>query len=324
MSIHAERFLDSPIVHQQMCESLGNNINGPTIIRVPEWIEKPLGRYYLYFAHHEGQHIRMAFSNSIAGPWTIHKPGVLHLKQSLFPFDPASIQVSMENADPLSLFGVQDHRPHIASPDVLIDDAKQRVLLYFHGMIENGDQKTRLAASENGLDFAPLPDLFDHYYYRVFEYCDTYWAISWGGYVFKAQSPEGPFERVTSPFECAPVCSSSHVIRHVAVFRTGNRLLLFFSRIGDCPERILYCDVQLMPNIEDWHVSEPRELLTPVDDWEGADLPIAPSQAGAVYNAVHALRDPHVFKDTDGRVYLSYCGAGEHAIGIVELKGIVS
>ncbi|NET62179.1 MAG: hypothetical protein F6K47_40550, partial [Symploca sp. SIO2E6] len=34
----------------------GSNINGPSLIRVPEWIENPLGRYYLYFAHHQGKY----------------------------------------------------------------------------------------------------------------------------------------------------------------------------------------------------------------------------------------------------------------------------
>ena len=32
----------------------GKNINGAHVIRVPSWIEHPLGRYYLYFAHHSG------------------------------------------------------------------------------------------------------------------------------------------------------------------------------------------------------------------------------------------------------------------------------
>ena len=27
-----------------------SNINGPSLVRVPEWVENPLGKYYLYFA----------------------------------------------------------------------------------------------------------------------------------------------------------------------------------------------------------------------------------------------------------------------------------
>jgi len=47
------------------------NINGPSVIRVPKWINKPLGKYYMYFSHHKGNHIRMAFANKPEGPWTI-------------------------------------------------------------------------------------------------------------------------------------------------------------------------------------------------------------------------------------------------------------
>ena len=32
-----------------------DNINGPCLIKVPEWISNPIGRYYIYFGHHKGQ-----------------------------------------------------------------------------------------------------------------------------------------------------------------------------------------------------------------------------------------------------------------------------
>ena len=28
----------------------GENINGPSLIKVPDWIKSPLARYYLYFS----------------------------------------------------------------------------------------------------------------------------------------------------------------------------------------------------------------------------------------------------------------------------------
>ena len=52
----------NPFVHPEMDERIGGNINGPSLIRVPDWIESPLGHYYLYFAHHQGQFIRMVYS----------------------------------------------------------------------------------------------------------------------------------------------------------------------------------------------------------------------------------------------------------------------
>lgn len=52
-SITVERIGEGPIIHAEMTGlegSLGENINGPSLLRVPDWIEDPLGRYYLYFA----------------------------------------------------------------------------------------------------------------------------------------------------------------------------------------------------------------------------------------------------------------------------------
>ena len=51
-----------------------SNINGPSLVRVPEWVENPLGRYYLYFAHHRGAYIRLAYADAIEGPYTVYRP----------------------------------------------------------------------------------------------------------------------------------------------------------------------------------------------------------------------------------------------------------
>ena len=61
------------------------NINGPCLIKVPSWVVKPLGRYYLYFAHHKGSYIRMAYSNYVEGPYRVYQEGVLNLSDSFFP-----------------------------------------------------------------------------------------------------------------------------------------------------------------------------------------------------------------------------------------------
>ena len=47
-----KRLSANPIVTPALDESIGANINGPSLLRVPEWLPNPLGRYYLYFAHH--------------------------------------------------------------------------------------------------------------------------------------------------------------------------------------------------------------------------------------------------------------------------------
>ena len=58
------------------------NVNGPSLIKVPDWIPNPLGKYYLYFAHHAGGFIRLAYSDDLFGEWTVHEAGTLHLGQT--------------------------------------------------------------------------------------------------------------------------------------------------------------------------------------------------------------------------------------------------
>ena len=49
------RLPGNPIIRPAMLPGAdGENINGPSLIRVPDWVANPLGRYYLYFAHHNG------------------------------------------------------------------------------------------------------------------------------------------------------------------------------------------------------------------------------------------------------------------------------
>jgi hypothetical protein len=115
---------------------MADNINGPSLIRVPEWVQNPLGKYYLYFAHHQGTYIRLAYANKLEGPWRLHGPGVLWLADSFF-----------EN--------------HIASPDVHVLNDHQEIRMYYHGccLPDPPHQFTRLATSQDGLNFTAHPDI---------------------------------------------------------------------------------------------------------------------------------------------------------------------
>ncbi|HCO10561.1 MAG TPA: hypothetical protein DIT42_05365, partial [Gammaproteobacteria bacterium] len=57
-SVVVTRLVDGTIIGPETDPSIGNNIQGPSMIRVPDWVENPLGKYYLYFADHKGQYIR--------------------------------------------------------------------------------------------------------------------------------------------------------------------------------------------------------------------------------------------------------------------------
>jgi hypothetical protein len=80
--VHVKRFSSNPIVRPEMLPlSDGDNINGPSLIRAPTWLPRRLGEYYLYFAHHHGSYIRLAFADRLEGPWTVYRPGTLHLSE---------------------------------------------------------------------------------------------------------------------------------------------------------------------------------------------------------------------------------------------------
>ena len=77
--MQVQRLLDQPIISPELHSSIGVNIQVPSAIRTPEWVEDRLGDYYLYFADHKGRYIRLAYADHLTGPWRIHPPGSLQL-----------------------------------------------------------------------------------------------------------------------------------------------------------------------------------------------------------------------------------------------------
>ena len=77
--VRAERLLAAPIITPDLHPSIGENIQGPSVIRVPDWVQNPLGAYYLYFADHKGTYIRLAYADDLLGPWRIHAPEACRL-----------------------------------------------------------------------------------------------------------------------------------------------------------------------------------------------------------------------------------------------------
>jgi hypothetical protein len=152
-----ERLTDAPIIFPHMDSRMGDNIGTPSLIRVPDWVENRLGRYYLYFSHHKGRYIRMAHADRPTGPWVMHEPGVLDIADSLFPAeDPPEPPEHLRPAWAAKMKGGYLYA-HIASPDVHVRQADRTIAMYFHGLLPNGDQSTRLAVSRDGLSFEVLP-----------------------------------------------------------------------------------------------------------------------------------------------------------------------
>ena len=72
------------IIDSKINNGIPNNIQGPSLIRTPNWLKNKLGNYYLYFADHKGQVIQLAYSDEIEGPYKLFKKGTLTIENSGF------------------------------------------------------------------------------------------------------------------------------------------------------------------------------------------------------------------------------------------------
>jgi hypothetical protein len=161
--LRVRRLLDGPIISSDLHPSMGPNIQGSSIIKAPEWIEGRLGDYYVYFADHKGRYIRLAYADNLQGPWRIYPPGSLQLEESRFLTEPpkvtaeqfAQFETRMQQSGAAISHDLLSEitTPHIASPDVHVDTASQRIVLYFHGLGGVGTQVNRVTTSHNGIDF---------------------------------------------------------------------------------------------------------------------------------------------------------------------------
>jgi len=299
-TLEVRRFAQNPIIRPEMLPGRdGANVNGPSLIRMPAWAPNRLGNYYLYFAHHNGKYIRLAYADRLEGPWKIHEPGALKLSEA------------------------PGCTGHIASPDVHVDETRQEIRMYFHGPAQGG-QKSFVAVSKDGLHFKASPEVLGLFYFRVFHGRDGWYAMAKGGLLYRSKVGLTGFELGPNPFPGSETRGPEYNKpgpRHVALHQTGNVLWVYYSNIGDEPERILRCSIRLADDWRNWKASAPEEVLRPQTPWEGADLPLRKSVAGAMQGSENALRDPAVFTDADGRAYLLYSVAGESGIAIAELIG---
>ncbi len=320
MTVRAVRLVDGPIISPDTHLSIGVNIQGPSMIRVPDWVEGRLGAYYLYFADHKGSYIRLASADAPTGPWHVHPSGSLHLKQSGFltaPPVPSAEELAAFEARYRARGATISHdvleeitTPHIASPDVHVDEVGRRIVMYFHGLEGVGHQVTRVATSSNGIDFQARPEILGRSYFRVFHHHGSTYALAMPGQLYRSRDG-------FSGFEEGPVIFNPNM-RHAAVLQRGTELLVFWTQVGDTPERILLSRIDLSGDWMTWKDGPPEEVLKPERYWEGADAPLTPSVRSTAYGTVNQLRDPAIFEE-DGLVYLLYAIAGESGIAIAKV-----
>jgi hypothetical protein len=117
---------DEPLAPLDLAfEPTGENIF-PHVVRAADYVEDPLGTYYLYYAPHERPGgIAMVYGDSLDGPWTEYEANPL---------------VSNVWAPHYSV-------SHVSSPHVIWNEVEQQFFLFFHG--ENS--ATRYATSPDGI-----------------------------------------------------------------------------------------------------------------------------------------------------------------------------
>ncbi len=318
------RLLDEPIISPSTHPSIGSNIQGPSLIRVPDWVTDPLGTYYLYFADHKGDHIRLAFADELTGPWTVHPGGALQLADSGFLLEPPAATDAEVDAlhalyrqhfgeyEPLAGIRSDVAAPHIASPDVRVNEATRQIELYVHGLESLGWQVTRHGTSADGLSFAVGPAIVAETYLRAFSHGGAEYAFVMPGKVLRRQG--GPTD-----FAEGPVVFPA-TARHSAVRVVGDQIQILWSRVGDAPERLLLSTIDASAPWTEWTASDPIEVLRPERPWEGALLANQPSVRSVAPDPVNQLRDPAFFHDL-GRTYVVYAVAGEHGLAIAEVVG---
>lgn len=193
----------------------GDNINGPSLVRLPDWLPTdkrvhPNANYYLYFAHHAKTSIRLAWASSLTGVWTLFNYGTSTDRawgtggantgaqtpgSGVLDLNIGNLQLI--NFDGPGGFAVGNH---IASPDVFVDNLNQRFVMYFHGPnsgVGPAGQMTFVATSSDGLNFNTLADggqsghgprdvIPAHFYTRAFTVSGRTFAYSNQGVLWQA------------------------------------------------------------------------------------------------------------------------------------------
>ena len=198
--------------------------------------------------------------------------------------------------------------------------------MYFHCPHKgNQNQLTHVAVSHDGIHFnmTLTNEALGIFYFRLFQYKHWWYAVAKGGLLYRSKDGLTGFQEGSNIFpggETRYPLFNSPGPRHVALHIVEDFMWVYYSNIGDSPERIFRVYVSLNDDWDKWKVSSnPELILSPSTSWEGANLPILSSKFGASKGLENAVRDPAVFVDKEGQVYLLYTVAGEAGIAIAEI-----
>ncbi len=275
-------------------------INGPVCFKVPSWVKRPLGKYYLLFSDHEGKYLRLAYSNNIYSKWKISKLKILEIKK-------------------LSKI-IHDH---IASPEIYIDNKNKKICLYFHARSQKfgREQLTFVAVSKNSIDFKikninPIAP----FYFRIFKYKNYYYGLTKGGDLFKSKNKFIKFKFIKNIFNKYEdkYHNKKGSVRHLSLLQRSEYVEIFYSKIGDSPERIYRGIMNLLIDETKWVIKFKEEILKPTKIYEGAKIFPEISKSGASKKNENAVRDPYIFCDKKD-TYLFYSVKGEKGIAFAKI-----
>ena len=266
------------------------NINGASLIKTPEWLDKPLGKYYLYFASHSGKYIRLAYSDSLNEPFKI--------------YDGQTLKLTDTNC-----------KTHIASPDVHVDNENKKIIMYYHGDTNNF-QESFISDSTDGLKFTNNQKPLGLFYFRVFRYKDKFYSVAKNknedSIIYESDNWDGEFK---------PLFTLLPNSRHTATLVKDDILYIFYTTVGEAPESIYYCKIKLG---DEWEVLDNKKLTKPTFEFEGAGSDLIPSNFGSATvrygeKKLNELRDPYIYLEED-KLFLLYSFSGEAGIAIGSLN----
>ena len=120
----------------------------PSVIRLPNWLAAadradPTANYYMYYGNHTGNHIKLKWAATIDGTWTDYD---INAGTVDGVFDVGGNDPSRDDYD------------HVSAPDVVVDNANQQFVMYFHGERDASSPAPRVherfvATSGTGLNF---------------------------------------------------------------------------------------------------------------------------------------------------------------------------
>lgn len=283
---------------------IGDNINGPAVVRLFGNHKKTFGyKFLLLFAHHQGEYIRIAGSNSLLSKWRFVPSKILNTKS------------------------YAEFHDHVASPDAHYLKNSDTLLVFFHSReIGNRKQITFLARFNGGLNNRPLILKTNlPFYARVFFVRKQAYALTKGGNLFDTLDKElcewRPLVNIFTGQDSEEDTYQNHPgsIRHLSVLNYKGMYLVFYSIIGEKPEKIWVSELKIDTTKGKFMALGKVLVLSPEKEYEGCGLKLQNSESGPSLVPENSVRDPYVIKFRS-RYLLFYSIKGEFGIAFTELN----